>query len=262
MKVITLVGLFLLFQLVVAIFTKMTMSSEVLHLVGAGVGFPAAILMLKLDWVDCEHWDLFSVWSGRNTMSDLERDEADDKKPARVKQRAKEEQGRRAAALQHIHEIVHGGQALFALKAHQRMARELPEWTLPEADLLALIQSLHEQKLWAESIAPMAEYLALYSQKAALVRLKLAQILVVQQNRPAQALESPGQDRPNGSRFPPAGVFGETRSPSPRTPRARPLRNRGQGLVAARPERCQEDRHSVCREAFVGTPNRQECLSS
>ena len=92
-KVITLVGLFLLFQLVVAIFTKMTMSSEVLHLVGAGVGFPAAILMLKLDWVDCEHWDLFSVWSGRNTMSDMEREEAEEKKPARVKQRARRSKG-------------------------------------------------------------------------------------------------------------------------------------------------------------------------
>ncbi len=35
----------------------------------------------------------------------------------------------------------------------------------------------------------MAEYLAQYSEKAAAVRLKLAQILVVDQHRPAQALK-------------------------------------------------------------------------
>jgi membrane associated rhomboid family serine protease len=188
-KVIVLVGLFLLFQLVVAMFTKMAMSSEVLHLVGAGVGLPVAILMLKLGWVDCEHWDLFSVWSGRNTMSALERAEADERKPARVKQRAKEEQERRDAALRQIQEIMHSGQPLFALKAHQRMARELPDWTLPEPVLLALIQALHQQNLWAESIPPMVEYLARYTEKAAAVRLKLAQILVVEQKRPVQALK-------------------------------------------------------------------------
>ena len=124
------------------------------------------------------------------------------------------------------------------------MARELPEWTLPEADLLALIQSLHEQKLWAESIAPMAEYLALYTQKAALVRLKLAQILVVQQNRPAQALKVLAKIDRTALDSRQQEFLGKARSPSPRTPRARPLRNRGQGLVAARPEQQQEDRHS------------------
>jgi membrane associated rhomboid family serine protease len=188
-RVVMMVALYLSFQFVVALFTKMAMSSEMLHLIGAGVGFPVAILLLKLEWVDCEHWDLFSVWSGRNTMSALERAEADEKKPARVKQRAKEQQDRRAAAFQQIHEIIHVGQPLFALKAHQKMARELPDWVLPEADLLALIQALHQEKLWAESIPPMAEYLARHTQKAALVRLKLAQILVLQEKRPAQALK-------------------------------------------------------------------------
>ena len=57
------------------------------------------------------------------------------------------------------------------------MARELPDWSLPEADLLGLIQSLQEKKLWADSISPMVEYLARYSTKATPVRLKLCRFL-------------------------------------------------------------------------------------
>ena len=145
--------------------------------------------MLKLDWVDCEHWDVFSVWSGRNTMTSEERREAEERKPARVKQRTDEEQQRRASAVGQIRELIQTGQPLFALKAHQRMSRELPGWSLSEPDLLTLIQGLHEKKLWADSIPPMTDYLARYIAKVPLVRLRLAQILVLQEHRPAQALK-------------------------------------------------------------------------
>ncbi len=188
-KVIVLVALFLGFQILDTLLSGMSMSSAVLHLLGAGVGFPVAIVMLKLGWVDCEYWDVFSVCSGRNTMTPEERREEEERKPERVKQRAKEEQQRRTPATKQIHELIQTGQPLFALKAHQRMARTLPDWRLPEPDLLALIQRLHEQKLWSDSISPMTEYLACYSQRATAVRLKLAQILVLHEHHPAQALK-------------------------------------------------------------------------
>jgi membrane associated rhomboid family serine protease len=188
-KVIVLVGLFLGFQLVAGLLSGMAMSSAVLHMLGAGVGFPVAIVMLKLGWVDCEHWDVFSVWSGRNTMTPEERREEEERKPERVKQRAEEEQRQRSLATKQIQELIQTRQPLFALKAHQRMAHTLPDWRLAEPDLLALIQRLHEQQLWSDSISPMAEYLAHYSQRATVVRLKLAQILVLHEHHPAQALK-------------------------------------------------------------------------
>lgn len=43
--------------------------SAALHLLGAVVGVGAGVLMLKRDWVDCENWDLFSVWSNRHVTS-------------------------------------------------------------------------------------------------------------------------------------------------------------------------------------------------
>jgi len=187
-KVVTLVGLFLLVQVATAILTNMAMSSEVLHLIGAGVGFPVAILMLKRGLVDCENWDIFSVWAGRHTMTPEEREAAD--APRRA-DRQQDDGGSLPpdALLEQIRQILRGGRPLLALRAHQRLSRELPGWVLPRPDLWNLIQALQAEKLWAESVPPMEEYLAHYAEHAAVVRLRLAQVLLAAQNRPDQALK-------------------------------------------------------------------------
>ena len=40
------------------------MSSEVLHVTGAVLGFAVGTLFLYQNWVDCENWDLFAVMNG------------------------------------------------------------------------------------------------------------------------------------------------------------------------------------------------------
>jgi membrane associated rhomboid family serine protease len=188
--IMTMVGLMLLIQITVQLFTGMQISSEVMHIIGASVGFAVAVVLLKARLVDCENWDIFSVWAGRNTMTEEEREQADYKKQA-SKQQPEEinQQSLRETALKEIHEIILSGQPQLALKFHQRISRELPGWDLPENDLFNLILALHKNKLWAESVPVMAEYIAKHPLKAALVRLKLAQILVTVEKRPAQALK-------------------------------------------------------------------------
>ena len=159
----------------------MAMSSEVLHLIGAGVGFPIAILMLKRGLVDCEHWDIFSVWAGRHTMTPEEREAADAARRASGN-RTTADRCRPRRCSEEIREILGGGQPLLAVRAHQRLSRELPGWVLPRPDLWNLIQALQAQKLWAESVSPMEEYLAHYSEQAAVVRLRLAQVLLAARN--------------------------------------------------------------------------------
>jgi membrane associated rhomboid family serine protease len=39
-------------------------STAILHMMGAIIGLVVGIVFVKLDWVDCEGWDLFSVMSG------------------------------------------------------------------------------------------------------------------------------------------------------------------------------------------------------
>jgi membrane associated rhomboid family serine protease len=187
MRVFVLVGLFLLLQIVTLVLTGMAMSSELLHLVGAGLGFPVAIWMLKKGQVDCENWDLFSVWAGRHTMTDEGRARTDADDPARQRQRQEKLRQRQEKALEEIRQVLQSGQPKLALVANQRLARELPGWQLPEAELLAIIGGLRQQNLWEESIPALVEYLAHYSQRATAIRLELARVLLAYQKRPAQA---------------------------------------------------------------------------
>ena len=52
-------------QLFYAWLSGFSMGSAVGHLVGAFFGAAVGVAMLKLDWVDCENWDLFALWGGR-----------------------------------------------------------------------------------------------------------------------------------------------------------------------------------------------------
>ena len=52
--------------------------------------------------------------------------------------------------------------------------------------MLALIQQLQKGKLWAESVPLMAEYVSRYPQNSALVRLRLAEVLIAVERRPAR----------------------------------------------------------------------------
>jgi membrane associated rhomboid family serine protease len=187
-RVSVLVGLFLALQILSLISSNMAMSSELLHVIGAAIGFPIAIWMLKKGHVDCENWDVFSVWSGRHKMTDEEWEEAQQRK-ANAKFKGGEGQVPPNAALEQIRQILREEHPLLALKANQRMTREMPGWILPQPDLWNLIQALHRQKLWSESVLVMTEYLEHYSESAILVRLKLAQILAIEHHRPDQAMQ-------------------------------------------------------------------------
>jgi membrane associated rhomboid family serine protease len=180
------VGLLLLLQVVVAIFTGLTLSSEMLHLTGAALGFAVAVAMLKLRLVDCEQWDAFSLWAGRHESrraGPLENArllvQAELKGPKHHSQQEIHEQARRDDMLKKIRLLLREGQPAIAAKVHERMQQEFPaDWHLPEQGLLAIIRGLREKKQWAEAIPPMVEYLAQYPEKAALMRLELGRILV------------------------------------------------------------------------------------
>jgi hypothetical protein len=194
-KISILVGLYLALQLAVVLLGKATMSSAMLHVIGAGVGFPVGIALLWSKTVDCEHWDIFSVWAGRHTMSDEERQAADTQAAPPDKRHGESRHRQNDGALLQIRQILRDDQPLFALRAHERMTRILPGWTLPQSDLCALILALHKKNLWPESVPVMTEYLSRYEEKADLMRLKLAQVLVEHQKRPDQAIKVLGTIR-------------------------------------------------------------------
>ena len=120
-------------------------------------------------------------------MSREERERYDAESPEGRRRREEALQSRREQALEEVRRLVCSGQPEAAFLMHRRVTQELPGWQLPEHDLLAMIQCFHRDKQWSASIPAMTEYVARCPEKAPLVRLKLAQILLSEENRPGKA---------------------------------------------------------------------------
>ena len=71
----------------------------------------------------------------------------------------------------------------------KQMRLDFPDWVLPEQDLLNLIQALLDKGMRDESLNAMREYLANYTAKASMVRLKITHILI-EMKQPAAALKT------------------------------------------------------------------------
>jgi len=168
------------------------MSSSMLHLAGAVPGFVLGIAMLKLGLVDCERWDIIAVWAGR---------EGEDPHKERDRELAAEaerdRQARRNTALALFNSHIEQGRAAEAAALHRQMSERLDDWKATQEQLLCLIKALHKQELWSLSVGPMAEYLERANDSAPRMRLKLAQILLVHENRPGRAVRVLSNIPPN-----------------------------------------------------------------
>ena len=65
-SVLFLSGFYFIINFIQATFVSFAVSTPVLHLLGAIVGLPVGLLFLKKNWVDCEGWDLLSIWQGKH----------------------------------------------------------------------------------------------------------------------------------------------------------------------------------------------------
>jgi membrane associated rhomboid family serine protease len=156
------------------------LATPVLHLLGVVVGFPLAVVMLQWRLVDCEGWDLFSVWAGREGEG-RETPVRPEDVPVRSVMSSMQFGGQ-------VRELLDQGRPELAADIYARARAADPRIELGESDLTALIKSLHASEHWSPSISPMVEYLRRFPEKAQRVRLRLAQVLVQHEHRPAQAL--------------------------------------------------------------------------
>jgi hypothetical protein len=88
------------------------------------------------------------------------------------------------------------GETEAALAVYQHYRRKLVQWRLPERDWLALMQAAINQKSWNEAVLVARDYLSGVEAASPRVRLKLAQILVQNLERPVQALKVLGAIEP------------------------------------------------------------------
>jgi membrane associated rhomboid family serine protease len=159
---------------------------SITHLMGGAMGFVLGIVLLKTGVVDCEDWDLLSVLSGTYGADKQKLREAtiDSTRSAIAHSDEKALETRRKfdAYLQ----IDQPDQALAMKRRAEHTGRPLD---LDRQDLLKLITGLHKHGKWAESAPVMAELMEVFPVDSQAVRLKLAQICLMELDRPGRALE-------------------------------------------------------------------------
>ena len=185
-KISVAVTVALIVQGIILVLLGGSLSSQLLHIMGAVIGLIVGLVMLKTKLVDCEDWDIFSVWAGKNTLSDDERSAIEEKKPANIKRRAEKLQKRQNLLDEEIELALNNKTPLPAFIIAGRKEREFSDWTLSRDLHWKLIQQLLSGKHWSEAIMSMKQYLDRHQEQAGFVRLMLAQAFLVQ-NKPKSA---------------------------------------------------------------------------
>lgn len=176
-------------------------TGEIAHLIGGGLGLAVGVVMVKKNWVDCENWDMFSVWAGKNIKTFQEDREDVSEELEKIKQKERKQiESREAPAftravpvnqqdalLAQFRSFVAAGKPVEAWNVFCRGERECPGWHVPEPDFVGYVSALRKQQLWEHAAGAMNEYLQRYTERETTVRLALTQVLVQQLNRPRDA---------------------------------------------------------------------------
>jgi len=162
--------------------------SSWLHLSGMAIGIPMALILLQAKLVDCEGWDLLHYIRGEHG--------SDQKKPRQTEHAAAIEARQQHRDEQQLHEAqkqfafyLQNGNAVAALLLYEKMREVGGGLSLAYSEFLTLINALHTAKRWKDSAPLMAECIERFPDRADPIRVKLAQICVVELERPGKALE-------------------------------------------------------------------------
>ena len=208
--ILTLGLFYVAWELVVAWLTGFEISSEMIHLLGAAVGFGTAVLMLKKKWVDCENWDLFAVLNGTHGNNDEFSSHRHRDESLRIKQRAervipldtssddstledstsneRRRVEKKARTLKALRRHIEDGSPAAALREFQNARKMLSDWQLSENDLGRLANDLYKAKAFDKATPLMEEFIERFPHQADRMRLRLAAVAVEVQKRPQFAL--------------------------------------------------------------------------
>ena len=182
--------------------------TSMLHLLGAVVGFPVGVLFLKKGWVDCEKWDLFAVMSGKygrfaeedwalgahgrpaKVYGDVPVPEASDDAESETANRASSARRKKhQAAISQIDQLIDSGDfltaadELFTLRMQDETICPNSERTRKLAVGLLQAQAFDEAELWLQ------EFIDRYPEQNAWARVRMAQLLLTQRQRPNAAVQ-------------------------------------------------------------------------
>ncbi len=160
------------------------MSTPVLHLLGAGVGLGAGLLMLQQEWVDCEGWDLLSLRGGdqpRNTLAKVQKRSPGDS-PA-IDHPYSE------TRLQQVEDALVQGRFEAAWQIYEPLREAVRPQRLPKDLLEKLLKGIVRAGNWNAAESVLREFLERFDEEPIRHRLALASLLTRQLQRPRAALK-------------------------------------------------------------------------
>lgn len=166
--------------------TGIQVTGALMHMMGAGMGFPMGILFLKLNWVDCENWDMFHCLQnkqGKQELMGIRRPNYD--KLQWGDDEAKGENTEKTQKLRSkIKRLLKAGDLEAVVPEYEKLKES--NGRLDGEDLLKFSELLLSDKQTSEAVPLMEEYLKRCDPQAPKVRLKLAKVYLVE-NRPKAA---------------------------------------------------------------------------
>ncbi len=162
--------------------------SSLLHLGGAVLGAPLAVLLLRAGLVDCEGWDAFSVirHDRPSHFDDLEKTRADLR---RVAARREAEEAERGARRDEFRRLLDAGDVVGAQAVRKSLAAYDGGFPLEREDLERLAAGLRAARAWEDAAAVMEEYLRLFPFGTERMQIELARVSAAWLGRPGRALE-------------------------------------------------------------------------
>ena len=142
------------------------MVSEIGHLSGAFWGGVVAIVLVKAGLVDCEGWDVFSLWARNRKLAQdwkkrgelLDRINRPSREAGKTGARPRKAgtsggaeggetdgEDRRSAAVRKIRRLLENGNPDAAADAYSKAAQTLFGWPPPQPELYALIKDFHDK---------------------------------------------------------------------------------------------------------------------
>ncbi len=187
----------------------------VVHLLGAALGFVLGVAMLKVRSVDCEGWDLFSVFQGKHRQStpgglpatsyryvdeawqDLDVQAKHSRRKRRRSSGGKTdtdsdmpvaEATRNGHGIDRMRALLSQHKYQAALTELQYLQHVQESFQLPRRELACLAKGLCDDSNWDDGIVLLEEYVERFPEQSEKVRIEAARLLLQKQQRPRAAL--------------------------------------------------------------------------
>lgn len=192
---------YIVWEVISLMLTQFQMSTPALHLIGFVVGFGVGTLYVKKEWVDCENWDLFAVMAGTHGRFGDEtttvgshadpsllfgKDVAD---AALLVCESPQSRKKTEGKLTQVNQLIDNGDYFEASECLFSLRMGSVTEDLSEPRLRRLAVGLHDGNAVDEAEMFLEEYEDRFDDQSDWCRLRSAQILLKNRNKPTAALK-------------------------------------------------------------------------